>query len=103
MGCILQHGTILVDLNIEKMFTVLKVGAMKISDKMIQNVKERVTSLRNELPNSVDLPIVYEALVDGFQKVLVTQLLEGDLTSTEAREAQRIASKYSSIDWLHLR
>ncbi len=103
MGCILQHGTILVDLNIEKMFTVLKVGAVKISDKMIQNVKERVTSIRNELPNSIDIPIVYEALVDGFQKMLVTQLLEGDLTSTEAGEAQQIAGKYASVDWLHLR
>lgn len=42
-GVLLQHGTLLYDL--ETMFSVLNVSRQKISDKMIQSAKERVTCI----------------------------------------------------------
>ncbi len=42
---LLQHGTILLDVNVEKMFSVLKIPSEKIKDKMINDVKARVMGL----------------------------------------------------------
>jgi len=48
-GCILQHGTLLLDVDKDEMFSVLKVSETKISDKKLKDIKERVTSIKEEL------------------------------------------------------
>jgi len=42
-GIILQHGTLLIDVNVDKMFELLKVTDEKLRDKAIKGVKERVS------------------------------------------------------------
>ncbi|MCA9478543.1 MAG: lipoate--protein ligase family protein, partial [Nanoarchaeota archaeon] len=42
-GILLQHGTIICKVDVEKMFSLLKVGKEKRSDKLIQSVKKAVT------------------------------------------------------------
>ncbi|MGC8962033.1 MAG: lipoate--protein ligase family protein, partial [Candidatus Bathyarchaeia archaeon] len=64
MGCILQHGTVLVDLDLKAMFQVLKVGGAKISDKALSSVEERVTSIRRELGRQVSMAEAYKALME---------------------------------------
>src|SRR5919201_4337500 len=44
-GVLLQHGTLLLGADVGKMFSVLKVPSEKLRDKIIKDVKERVTSL----------------------------------------------------------
>ncbi len=44
-GTLLQHGTILLGVDTEKMFSILKVPSEKIRDKMISYASERVTGL----------------------------------------------------------
>jgi lipoate-protein ligase A len=48
-ACVLQHGTILLELDVNLMFQALKVPKEKISDKMIEDVKQRVTSIADVL------------------------------------------------------
>ena len=42
-GVLLQHGTILYNLETVKMFSLLKISKEKMSDKLIKSVEERVT------------------------------------------------------------
>jgi len=42
---LLQHGTILLDLDVERMFSVLKVPSEKMKDKVIDDVKKRVVGI----------------------------------------------------------
>ena len=42
-GVLLQHGTVLYNLETAKMFSLLKISAEKISDKLIKGAEERVT------------------------------------------------------------
>ncbi len=58
---ILQHGTLLCDVDPHLMFTLLKVPNEKIRDKLIAGVEERVTSIRREM-GSVDRERVTQAL-----------------------------------------
>jgi len=61
---LLQHGTILYDVDVDKMFSLLKVPDEKIKDKMIAAVKERVTCILDFVKVTQDE--TYEALVKGF-------------------------------------
>jgi lipoate-protein ligase A len=99
-GCILQHGTILLDLDVNLMFTILKVPQEKISDKMIADVKERVTSIRDILGRDVQISELKDALRLGFSDALDIKLIPGKLSKEEEDTATRLAlEKYSSHDW----
>src|ERR671922_882148 len=45
-GVLLQHGTLLLDVDVDKMFSLLKVPSEKLKDKIIQDVKARVMGLK---------------------------------------------------------
>ncbi|MFX1485863.1 MAG: biotin/lipoate A/B protein ligase family protein [Promethearchaeota archaeon] len=96
----LQHGTILVDFDPEEMFKVLKVSKAKISDKLIQSVKERVTSIRNELRRRVTFGEVRTALIKGFREALQIGFKEGSLSNQELESARKLRNeKYSNEKW----
>jgi lipoate-protein ligase A len=99
-GCVLQHGTTLLDLDVNLMFTILKVPQEKISDKMIADVKERVTSIRDILNRDVQISELQEALKKGFADALNIKLNPGMLSEEEQATASKLAKeKYSSQEW----
>lgn len=99
-GCVLQHGTVLLDLDVNLMFTILKVPQEKISDKMIADVKERVTSIRDILDREVAIEELRSAMQRGFADALGIELEKGSLTKAETEMAERLAKeKYSTASW----
>ena len=99
-GCVLQHGTTLLDLDVTLMFTILKVPLEKISDKMISDVKERVTSIRDLLDRDVQISELQDALKHGFSKALGIKLVTGSLSEEEQNSVTELAKeKYSTNDW----
>ncbi len=99
-SCVLQHGTVLLDLDVNVMFQVLKVPSEKISDKMIADVKQRVTSIRDVLERDVSIDELKQALHDGFSKALGINLVRGQLTIEEQIVAKQLAAdKYSTYEW----
>jgi lipoate-protein ligase A len=103
-SCVLQHGTTLLDLDVELMFTILKVPQEKISDKMIADVKQRVTSIRDLQGDSVTVSDLKDALREGFSKALKVSLEEGVLTKKEKLDAAQLSSeKYTTKEWNYRR
>jgi lipoate-protein ligase A len=102
-GVILQHGTILVDSDAKKIFSVLKVSGVKISDKAIKSAEERVTSIRKYLGRDVSFEEGRNALVKGFESKLSIQLESGELTDHEEELVQHFKQKYQSADWVYQR
>ncbi|MCK5238566.1 MAG: lipoate--protein ligase family protein [Candidatus Thorarchaeota archaeon] len=99
-SCVLQHGTTLLNLNVELMFTILKVPQEKISDKMIEDVKQRVTSVTDVLGRFVEVVDLQEALQFGFTEALDIALIPGTLTDEEQKDVDRLVlEKYSTHDW----
>ena len=99
-GILLQHGTILYDLDVKKMFTVLNVGPEKIADKFIATVEERVTSITKN--SSVSKDEVYQALVSAFTKDKKWGF--GKYSEQEIAQAEELAqSRYASKEWNFMR
>lgn len=97
-GVFLQHGTILFDMDPELIFSILKVGDVKLSDKDIERASERITSIRSH--RDVTREEVYEALKQGFLGAKNYEV--GELTRKERNRAKELAKeKYSTRDWNH--
>ncbi len=95
-GIVLQHGTILLDVNVDKMFSLLKVPDEKIRDKIIQNVKERLTSLEGKF----DFNKVKKTMISAFQETFKIKFKEEKLTEKEEELAKKLyKEKYSTIEW----
>lgn len=102
-GGILQHGTVLCDVNPALMFSLLKVPDAKMRDKLVQAVEERVTSIRREL-GTVDIAAVTQVICAGFAEALAIDLLPGELSSQEEALARQIkVERYATHDWLFKR
>lgn len=103
-GAVLQHGTILLDLDPNKMFSALRVSNEKLKDKMIKKVEERVTTIKKETGKKFTSDEVIKKLVGGFEKALGIKLERGELTPLEkARAAELEKTKYGSKSWNYLR
>lgn len=101
---ILQHGTVLLDVDVKKMFSLLKVPDEKIRDKMILAVEERVTSLRHLSGNEIAYSAVENALMKGFASALDIDIVLGILSEEEVKTAEKIQKeKYENTDWNGMR
>lgn len=100
-GVILQHGTILLSVDIEKMFSLLKVSDEKLKGKMIANAKEGVTSIKNELQKfNLDLEYLEKVFRQGFAQFLKVDFNEAVLSKEEKEIAQELQKdKYLSKEW----
>jgi lipoate-protein ligase A len=102
-GCLLQHGTVLLDVDVERMFSLLKVPSEKLKGKLIEDVKARVGSLRALLGRPVPYDEAASALAAGFAEVIAEAgdtLEKGELSASELEAARRIAlERFSSDAW----
>ena len=93
-NALLQHGTILLDVDVERMFSVLKVPSEKIKDKMINDVKARVAGLNKAFEQ------VAFALKKSFGEKFAAQIVDDSLTIQEKEDTQKLANeKYRSDSW----
>ncbi|MFQ6052777.1 MAG: biotin/lipoate A/B protein ligase family protein [Candidatus Bathyarchaeia archaeon] len=102
-GAILHHGTVLVDFDARQMFSVLKISKEKLSDKMIQQAEERVTTVRRELGRDVSFEEVRRALHEGFGRALGVELIPGELSEYEEALVGKFREKYASPEWIYRR
>ena len=101
---VLQHGTVLMDVDVEKMFSILKVPNEKIRDKLISDVKERVTSVKHVLGRDVSFSDAAEAMKTGFEEEFRVKLVDGKLTEEELKLAGNFEREFfGSDEWNHRR
>jgi len=97
-GVLLQHGTFLVNIDHEKMFTFLKVPWAKTMLDVLEVSKKKLTSAKQELESQMSMEGVYQALIRGFEKALKIQLVEEKLTSFEQKLAEKLRRNKFSIE-----
>ena len=91
---ILQHGTILLEVDAEKMFRVLRVPSEKMKDKIIDDVKKRVIGIRRPFEEVVSV------LKTSFSEAFNCRLVPDRLTQDEySKVGLLINEKYSLDSW----
>jgi len=99
-GCILQHGTVLLGLDVDAMFSLLKVPDEKLRGRLVADVKARVASVSALRGSKVDYPEAARAFARGFSRALGADLLPRAATGGELVRADAIArEKYDSASW----
>jgi lipoate-protein ligase A len=99
-GYFLQHGTILLKIDPDLMYTVLKTPPNVSKSRMVRSVKSKCIGIREKLENYDEGKFV-ESIQRGFEKILNIQLENGDYSDFELKLAQKlIKEKYSQESWL---
>jgi lipoate-protein ligase A len=99
-GILLQHGTFLLDANLPRMFTYLRVPWARTVEEIVCLASDRITSVRRELKRDIPAGKVAQCLIDGFQKALQVEFEEGTLTENEQELACKLRDeKYSRDTW----
>ncbi len=98
-GKMIQHGTILLDSEMEVLGEALKVNPLKFIDKAIKSNRSRVTNLINYLPQ--------ETTTNDLKKLLTQEIMKNspaaeryELTEEDLQGIQQLmAEKYETWDW----
>jgi lipoate---protein ligase len=94
-GVLLQHGTVLLNVDVDKMFSILKVPSEKIRDKIIKDVKQRVTSLEG-----ITFDDMASSLKTSFATKFDARLVSDFLSTNEVSRAKCLTEeKFSSKEW----
>jgi lipoate---protein ligase len=103
-GALLFHTSLLADLDIPLMLEVLKIPGAKLSDKAVERVADRVTTVSRELGRMVTALEIRDEIRAGFASALGLELRQGEmeLAEQERREAL-VGEKYSNDEWIHQR
>jgi lipoate-protein ligase A len=102
-GCLLQHGTVLLDLDPHLMFSLLRVPREKLKGKLIEDIKERVTSLKALLGRMVSFDEGSAALAEGFKEALSLDFVSTETAPVQAEEERALTlakDKFASPGWL---
>ena len=97
-GVILQHGSILQELDVELLLTVLRFPSEEDRETMRRTLAEKAVPIHALRP-----PVPWEEMVAafaaGFEAGLGIRLVEGELTAEEKRLAEELARRYADDAW----
>lgn len=98
-GVVLQHGSLLLSFDGDKLLSLLKLSADARSSLRAE-LERKVTSLATASRRRIGIAEVSEALRCGFEQALDVRLVPGSLTQAEEELAsQLLVEKYANAEW----
>ncbi|WP_442594862.1 lipoate--protein ligase family protein [Neobacillus sp. D3-1R] len=99
-GVILQHGSILLDLDEDKLFSLFKYPSERVKERMQKAFKDKAVAINEISPRRIELGEAKEAFFEGFEEGLNIELEPYTLTAEEMNYVQQLAStRYESDEW----
>jgi lipoyl(octanoyl) transferase len=99
-GVILQHGSILLDLDEEKLFSLFKYPSDRVKDRMKSAFKSKAVAINEISPRRITLEEAKEAFYKGFAEGLNIELESYQLTEEELAYVNKIAKeRYENDEW----
>ena len=98
---VLQHGTLLLSVNPEEMYSVLKVPEYTTKKNIVLSVKAKVGGLKDFLPvDLVEIDKLCECLKKGFCSVFGMEYKEVGFSDAEILAVESLAKKYRDKEWI---
>jgi lipoyl(octanoyl) transferase len=103
-GVILQHGSILLDLDEDKLFSLFKYPSERVKERMQKAFKDKAVAI-NEIANrKITIDEAKAAFKKGFEAGLNIELVPYSLSESELEFVQNLAkTKYESDEWNYKR
>ena len=96
-GKVLQHGSLLMDFNYEK--NNLLFNSNNTFD-MIENLKQRITSIKNELNKIINYNEIKNAIKFGFKENFSFDIVDSFLSEDEINLIEKLRQeRYSTDEW----
>lgn len=100
MGVILQHGSILNTMDVEKLFTVLRFSSDRIRQRMKGLFVDKATSIADVIGYRYPYATMVEAFRQGFVDALGIELEHGELMNEERELTEKLmVEKYADDEW----
>ena len=100
-GAAVLIGNVILDFDADTAARILRLPDEKLRSYVASSMKEWVTSLKRELGYAPPREEVVEGLVRCFSEELGIELVKGGLGPGELREAEAIAGRMRSREWLY--
>ncbi|MDQ7801875.1 MAG: lipoate--protein ligase [Armatimonadota bacterium] len=94
-------GSLMFDFDHELMARVLRVPSEKMRDKVVQGIRDYITTMRRELGDVPDRQQVLAVYLEETARALGRPLQPGQLTEREWEAAAELEERFSSEEWLH--
>jgi lipoyl(octanoyl) transferase len=103
-GVILQHGSILLDLDEDKLFSLFQYPSERVKERMQKAFKNKAVAINDISSRRITLSEAKEAFRKGFSDGLNIQLKPYELTPEELEIVSRLAkNRYESDEWNYKR
>jgi len=97
---VLQHGTLLLNVDFKEMFTLLRVPWATSCMQVAAVAKRKITSVHETLGHAVSAETASNALAVGFRNAFGIHLATGELTPYERELAEQLCrEKYATDAW----
>ncbi|MCD8915043.1 lipoate--protein ligase family protein [Staphylococcus simulans] len=100
-GVILQHGSILKDIDIDDLFDMFIFKNDRLKDKMKQAFIDKAVAINDISDKTVTLEEMETAFEKGFQKGLNINFKPLELNEKQKQEINELAEKYKSEEWTY--
>ena len=95
---VLQHGSLLIELEKDKLFSVFNFPSVQIRERL--KIRFKATSLEEILKKKINFSELSEILPRGFEEEFGVKLTEGKLTKQEEKISKDLLeNKYSTYEW----
>jgi len=100
-GVILQHGSILQDIDIDDLFDMFKFKNERLKAKMKENFVQKAVAINDISNQHITLNEMENAFEAGFKKGLNIDFKPLELTKKQLEEVQELEDKYRSEAWMY--
>ncbi|PPA71389.1 lipoate--protein ligase family protein [Jeotgalibacillus proteolyticus] len=99
-GVILQHGSILLDIDEEKLFSLFHYPSERVKDRMKNAFKQKAVAINKMAARPITLDQAKKAFLKGFEEGLEIKLVPYKLTAEEQAYVEEIMdNRYSNDEW----
>ncbi|MCI2774469.1 lipoate--protein ligase family protein [Staphylococcus petrasii] len=100
-GVILQHGSLLKDVDVDELFDMFIFKNERLKDKMKKAFVDKAVAINDISDRHISIEEMEKAFEEGFKKGLNIDFKPLTLTDAQLAEVKELEEKYRSDDWLY--